>query len=94
MPDGTEPLIIRIDRLDVATAAVVVERLRFAGREREVVIEFAPSVNCDMVPLSFIAAAIARRGVPVSLRGLSGHGVRILRYLGVSLAGDPEETLE
>lgn len=69
-----EALIIRIDRrLDVATAAAVVERLRFAGREREVIIEFAPSVECDMVALSFIAEAIVRRGVSVPVRGLSGH---------------------
>ena len=93
MPESTEPLIIRIDgRLDVPTARAVVERLRFASQEREVVVEFAPSVECDMVALSYVAVAIARRGIPVSVRGLSGHDLRILRYLGVSLPGEPEKS--
>ena len=95
MRSDTEPLIIRIDRrLDVPTAAGVVERFRSAARERELVLEFAPTVECDMVALSFIAEAIARRGIPVSVRGLSGHDFRILRYLGMPLPGGPEEPLE
>jgi hypothetical protein len=62
---------------------------RLAG-DRAVVIELAPRVECDLVALSFIAQAIERRGVPVSMRGLSGHDMRILRYLGLSFPSPPD----
>lgn len=91
MPDGFEPLTIRIDRyLDVATAREVAERVRFLARERKVVIEFGPPVECDLVALSLLAEAIDQSGSPVFVRGLSGHDMRILEYLGVSFPNSPE----
>ena len=86
MTDGSSSLTIRIEgRLDIFTAASVVERLRLAPEDVEVVIDLAPSVQCDPVALSYIAEAIERRAAPVAVRGVSGHDMRILLYLGVDL---------
>jgi hypothetical protein len=91
VPGDLEPLTIRIDRrLDVATAREVAERVRVAARERDVVIEFSLRVQCELVALSFLADVIEQRGSPVFVRGLSGHDVRILEYLGVSLPSSPD----
>ncbi len=85
-----EPLIIRIDGvLDIPAASDAIRRLRCAGSEREVIIEFGAGARCDVVALSLVAEAIASRASPVFVRGLSGHDVRILEYLGVSLTRDP-----
>ena len=95
MADRAQPLIIRIDGfLDVSTAADVVRRLVETGRERAVLIEFGARAKCDLIALSFVAEAISRRGTPVSVHGLSGHDLRILRYLGVSFPVEPEEPTE
>lgn len=94
MTDGSSALTIRIDGvLDICTAARVVERLRLAREGIEVVIDLAPSVQCDLVALSYIAEAIGRRATPVSVRGLSGHDTRILQYLGVELPVSPKNRL-
>ena len=90
MADAPQPQIIGIlGFLDAATAADVVHRLRRVDPERAVVIEFAAGTKCDLVALSLVAEEIARLPVPVSVRGLSGHDFRILRYLGVSLPSEP-----
>jgi hypothetical protein len=87
---ATEPLIFRVDGvLDLLAASDAVRLLRWAGREREVILEFGPGVQCDLVALSLVADAIARRAAPVSVRGLSAHDLRILEYLGVSLRRNP-----
>jgi hypothetical protein len=92
MTDGSSSLTIRIEgRVDICTAATVVERLRLAREDLEVVIDLAPSVQCDLVALSYIAEAIERRAAPVSVRGLSGHDMRILQYLGVELPDSPKK---
>ena len=84
MTEETGPLTIRIDgRLDICTALNVVERLRQARESREVVIDIAPSAQCDAVALSYIAEALERFSASVRVRGLSGHDARILEYLGV-----------
>lgn len=84
--DQAEPLILRVDGLlDLEHARKIVRRLQSALVGVEVVIEFSPRVQCALVPLSLIAEAIARRGSPVAVRGLSQHDIRILRYLGVTL---------
>lgn len=94
MADLAQPQIIVISGfLDAAAAAAVVQELRRADHpERSVVIEFGARAKCDLVALSSMAEAISRLAVRVTVRGLSGHDVRILRYLGVSLPGEPEES--
>ena len=92
MGDGGSSLTIRIDgRLDIGTASSVVERLRLAPPDVEVVIELAPSVQCDLVALSYIAEAIERRATSVTVHGLSVHDIRILQYLGFDLPISPKE---
>lgn len=91
MPNRLEPLIIRIDRrLDAAAARDVAERVRSAAHDRSVVIEFGPRVQCELVALSLLADVMEQRGPPVLVRGLSGHDMRILEYLGVSFPDSPE----
>lgn len=91
MPTCLEPLIVRIDgRLDAATGRDVVEQVRSAARDRSVVIEFGPRVQCELVALSVLADVMEQRGFPVLIRGLSGHDKRILEYLGVSFPDSPE----
>ena len=93
MTDGDGPLTIRIDgRLDICAAGAVVERLRQAPSDRDVVIELGPTTQCDLVALSYLAEAIERRPGPVAVRGLSGYDTRILQYLGVELAGSKRES--
>lgn len=86
MTDRDRPLTIRISgRLDICAAGSVAERLRQAPPDQEVVIDVAPSAQCDLVAWSCIAEAIERRSAPVRVHGLSGHDARILQYLGVEL---------
>jgi hypothetical protein len=83
---GTVPLIIRIEGvLDLGAASHAIRQLRSAGGEREVILEFGAGAQCDLVALSLLADEITHQGSPVSVRGLSGHDVRILEYLGVPL---------
>jgi hypothetical protein len=89
--DQTEPLILRVDGLlDLEHAREIVRRLQSAPDDVEVVIEFSPRIQCAVVPLSLVAEAIAHRGSPVAVRGLSHHDIRILRYLGVTLPSKDE----
>lgn len=84
MNPTVDPLVVRVDGLlDLEHAQDVVRRLRSAPSGAEIVIEFAPSAQCGLVPLSLVAEAIASHESQVSVRGLSQHDVRILRYLGV-----------
>jgi hypothetical protein len=81
-----EQILIRVDGLpDVASAAEVVSQLGEAGLAAEVRIEFGPKADCHLVPLALVGDAIARRGAPVRIDGLSQHQLRVLRYLGVTL---------
>jgi hypothetical protein len=91
MTDGDGPFKIRIDgRLDMCTAGSIVERMRQIPVDREIVIDLAPSAQCDLVALSHIAKAIEHRSAPVRLLGLLGHDARILKYLGVELTSSVE----
>jgi hypothetical protein len=92
MADGDGQFTIRVEgHLDSCAAGNVVERLRQAPDDCEVTIDLGPRVRCDLVALSSIAEAIERRSGRTFLRGLSGHDLRILEYLGVELPAAPED---
>jgi hypothetical protein len=93
MSDGSGPVTIRVDgRLDIWAAGRIVERLRNAPADSEVLIDVGPGAQCEVVALSYIAEAMERRlTAPVRVRGLSGHDARILAYLGVELPSSDGE---
>lgn len=91
MKQTMNPLVFRVDGLlDLKQANEVARRLRSAPSGAEIVIEFAPSARCGLVPLSLVAEAIIRHERPVSVRGLAQHDIRFLRYLGVQLPSKDE----
>lgn len=63
MNDGSGP--IRIDmHLDICVAGSLVDRLRKAREDRDIVIQLGPAAQCDLVALSYLAgrsSAEARR---------------------------------
>ena len=86
MANEPEQILIRVDGLpDAASAAEVVSQIEGAGSSTEVCIVFGPRADCHLVPLALVGDAIARRGAPVRIDGLSQHQLRVLRYLGVTL---------
>lgn len=83
-------VVIRIDgAFDATAAGRLAGWLREVPQQEALVIELAGR-DCQDLGLAQIAAELARRPRLV-VRGLSRHQEKLLRYLGVDLAGEPLE---
>jgi anti-anti-sigma regulatory factor len=79
---------------DAAAASELMERLR-CEPERDVVIDVALVRGFDEVGVAALARLVqGDRQHRIALRGLSGHQLRILRYLGAGLCGVGGATAE
>ncbi len=82
---GGETLVRFKGVLD-ATSARDVRRFLVVEPGAKVVLDLGQAVAIDYYGLSVLVTEISRSGRTVSLRGLAGNHVRMLRYFGVDPA--------
>ena len=62
-------------------------RSRLAGNARRVVLDFSRALEIHDLGLAVLAHGLAAEGIATRFRGLSPHHERLLRVLGLDLAG-------
>jgi anti-anti-sigma regulatory factor len=87
--------LVRLDgRFDASQARSLEQMFSIFRPVRSVVIDFANVREADAAAVASLARTLcAARESRVTLRGLSGHLRRVLRYVGIEAVGlsDPEQ---
>ncbi len=86
--DSAEALVRLEGRFDAAQARSLEQMFSIFRPVPSVVIDFANVREADVAAVAVLARTLgARPESRVTLRGLSGHLRRVLRYVGIDVAG-------